>query len=198
MIERLQPKSRTAMRGPAPTVYGSCVPASRASGGSSQLGLGERPLVVDVRLAPRPLEQRVGRSLAQGATHRPLGADVPDERAGVDVLERHDVLRRQPLRELGPDSAGDDALGPDARRLHPGLVDAVVADQRVAERQNLRGVARVRDGFLVARHCRGEAGLAGRDAGSAHGVAREDGPVLEHEICGSRGHLTCISYVSTA
>ena len=38
MIERLQPRSRTTTRGPAPTAYGSSVHAASAGGGASRCG----------------------------------------------------------------------------------------------------------------------------------------------------------------
>ena len=80
------------------------------------------------------------------------------------AVERDDAPLAQPGGELGPRVAHHDALALHAVGLHPRLVDAVGADQRIREAEHLRDVARVGDGLLVAGHRGREAGLAGGDA----------------------------------
>jgi hypothetical protein len=135
---------------------------------------------VDVRLRPGEREQLLDRRLAEGAAHRPVLAHAADECARVDLLQRDDAFRGEPVRERGPRAPRDDPARVRASRLHPGRIHPVVADQRIREAEHLRGVARVGDGLLVARHRGGEAGLAGRGSVRAHGTAREDGSVLEN------------------
>ena len=57
--------------------------------------------------------------------------------------------------------------------------DAVVADHRRGEADELLGEAGVGDGLLVAGHGGGEDRLAEGDAGCADGLAVEDRAVLE-------------------
>src|SRR6185312_3062390 len=68
-----------------------------------------------------------------------------------------------------------------APRLRGGVLDTVVADHGGREGEQLPGVARIRERFLVARHRRCEHGLADRGAGRAHAHARPGRTVLEVE-----------------
>src|SRR5262249_34778416 len=170
-IERFEPRSTTVTRGPAPTENGSCAPTWRSS---------ERP-AVDRRLGERARVQLVDRRVAERAADDALVADPAHERARVDPCEGDDAALAQPACELRADVAHHDALALDAVGLHPRLVDAVGADQRIGETQDLGDVARVGDRLLVARHRRREARLARGDAGRAHADPVEDGPVLEHQ-----------------
>ena len=68
----------------------------------------------------------------------------------------------------------------DALGLEPAPIDAVVADQRVAEAEHLPDIARIGDRLLVAGHRRREADLARRDARRADRAAAEGRAVLEH------------------
>ena len=122
------------------------------------------------------------RRVAERAAEHAAVADLAHERARVDAGERDDAALAQPAGELGPRVAHDDALALHALRLHPRLVDAVGADQRVREAEHLRDVARIGDRLLVAGHRGREAGLARGDAGRADADARKDGAVLEDEM----------------
>ena len=68
--------------------------------------------------------------------------------------------------------------------------DAVVADHRRREADDLLGVARVGDDLLVAGHRGREDGLAEREALGADRLAAEDGPVLEGEEAGHDSYTT--------
>ena len=92
-------------------------------------------------------------------------------------------LRRQPLRPgVAAAAAHQRRLDPGLRRLEPRVVDAVVADHRRREGDELAREARVGDRLLVAGHRGREDGLAEGDAGGADRAGREDGAVLEGEI----------------
>jgi hypothetical protein len=123
---------------------------------------------------------RVG--LAERAAQDAAVADPAHERTRVDLLEGDDALLGEPGGERRPRAADDRPLALDALRLEARRVDPVVADERVAEAEHLRHVARIRYGLLVAGHRRGEAGLAGRDSRGADGATGEDGAVLENEM----------------
>src|SRR5205814_3732816 len=118
---------------------------------------------VDGRLRERPRAQLLDRRVAERAAHDTLVADAAHERARVDTGERDDAALAQPAGELRTDVPHDDALALDALRLHPRLVDAVGADQRIREAEHLGDVARIGDCLLVARHRGREAGFAGSD-----------------------------------
>ncbi len=66
-------------------------------------------------------------------------------------------------------------------RLGARVGDAVVADHRRREADDLLREARIGDGLLVAAHPGGEDGLAGGEALRADRLTAEDGPVLECE-----------------
>ena len=134
--------------------------ADRVRLGRADLAV-ERP-AVDERLGERARVELLDRRVAERAAQHAAVADLPHERPRVDAGERDDALLAQPRRELGPHVAHDDALALHAVGLHPRLVDAVGADQRVGEAEHLRDVARVGDRLLVAGHRGREAGLAGR------------------------------------
>ena len=146
-----------------------------------QLGLGLHPRPVEVRLRERAGVQLLGRRRAERAALGAVLAQPPHEGAGVDLLERDDAAPGEPRRPRGARAAHDDALGPDALRLEQALVHAVVADQRIGEREHLAGVARIRDRLLVARRGGREARLSRRHARSADGSAGEHGAVFQHK-----------------
>ena len=161
-----------------------------------RVGLGRADLAVERPAVDERLGQRAGLQLFHGrvaerAAEHAAVADLADERAGVEARQGDDALLAQPGRELGAGVAHDDALALDALRLHPRLVDAVGADERIGEAEHLRHVARVGDRLLVAGHRGREAGLAGGDARRAHGDSGEDRAVLEDEIV-HRFHPMCI------
>ena len=96
---------------------------------------------VDRRLGEGAVEQRGVVGLAEGATQRRARvADVAHQAAGVDVLDRDDAVVGEPPGEVRPRAAHDDGLALDGVGLEAALVDAVVADQRVAEHQHLGDV----------------------------------------------------------
>ena len=154
-IERFQPRSTTTTRGPAPTAYGSRVPTCAV----------ERP-AVDRRLRERARVELLDRRVAERAAQRRRRRGSC--RTSVARVDARRARRRRGSRShaanAGRAVAHDDALALHALRLHPRLVDAVVADQRVREAEHLRDVARVGDRLLVAGHRGREAGLAGGDA----------------------------------
>ena len=95
--------------------------------------------------------------------------------------ERRDAALVQPVRPLGPARlAHHDGARVRPRRLGAVLGDAVVADHRRGEADDLPAEARVGDDLLVAGH-------RGREDGLAEGVAgdrrsrRGRRLVLEHE-----------------
>src|SRR4029077_10502072 len=114
----------------------------------------------------------------------------------VDPAERRDSAVAQPLQ---PDSlcsgrvlpvlalAHDHAAGLDALGLHRVAGDAVVADQRVGEGDDLPGVGGIGDRLLVAGHRGVEDDLAGDVAARAEQLAVEPGAVLEQDVA---AHVT--------
>ena len=78
--------------------------------------------------------------------------------------------------------AHDHRARPDALGLHRLGADAVVADVRVGERDDLVREARVGDGLLVARHAGREDDLAGGRVRRAAGDAVEARAVLEQDV----------------
>ena len=143
-------------------------------------------LALHRRLLRDQLERLVGAEIVLvgdgGGAHRAGIADAEDELARVELLERDDALRGQPLRPgIAAAAAHQRGLDPGLRRLEPRVVDAVVADHRRREGDELAREARVGDRLLVAGHGGREDGLAERDAGGADRAGREDGAVLEGE-----------------
>ena len=65
-------------------------------------------------------------------------------------------------------------------------IDAVVADMRVSEGDDLLAVARVREDFLIAGHGGVEHHLADRGAGRSNRIANKDRAVCERQN-GGRG-----------
>ena len=93
---------------------------------------------------------------------------------------------RAPVARLGRQALRDEAEGGDVGRLQILGVGPHVADMREGERDDLPGVARVRQRLLVAGHARIEADLAGLAVTvGAEAFAPEHGAVRENE--GGRG-----------
>src|SRR5581483_3067279 len=114
--------------------------------------------------------------------HRAEVADLQHEGAGVDARERDDAALVQPVGPLGTASlAHEDRLRVHAPRLRARLGDAVVADHRRREADDLLREARIGDGLLVAAHTGGEHGLSGGEALRGDRLAAEDRSVLECE-----------------
>ena len=130
------------------------------------------------RPAPRPPSPpshrgRSRRPVADRRPHRAPVAQVQDERARVDPVERDHAVLAQPVRPCRAlRLAHDDALHVDAAGLRAALADAVVADHRRREAEDLLRVARVGDELLVAGHRGREDGLAEGDALGADRLGR--------------------------
>ena len=102
----------------------------------------------------------VGVAVTEGAGQGAVGAEVTRQSSGVDAHDGRDaVLAQEPLerpdrtpvgRDVG-EFAHHDALAPRSQRLVVERRDAVVADVRVREADDLTGVAGVGDDLLVAR-----------------------------------------------
>ena len=136
------------------------------------------------RLLAHRGERLVDRDVARsrGGAHRTALAQVEDEAARVDSRERDDAALVQPVRPRRPARLAHERRAR-VRPLRLGARgrDAVVADHRRGEADELLGVARVGDDLLVARHRRREDGLAERAARRRDRLAFEDRAVLEHE-----------------
>ena len=157
-------------------------------------------VAVDVRLGRRDLgdERRalhrrpradgverlrlVQRARDRDRAHRAALAQAEHERARVDPGQRDDPVLLQPVRPLRPARlAHQHRLRVRSGRLGAAGGDAVVADHRRREADELLGEARVGDGLLVAGHRGREDGLAEGDARRADRLAAEDRAVLERE-----------------
>src|SRR5262249_16500031 len=124
-------------------------------------------------------------------SHRSFVAQPEDERARVDPLQPDETALTEPGRPLlSPERAHESRL----RVRRPGLAallgDAVVADHRGGEADELSGVAGVGDGLLVSRHAGREDGLAEGDAVRRHRTSPVDGPVFENEVTGAHASNT--------
>ena len=143
----------------APSIEGSAAIRSRASASGSSAGK------MPPRIAPR---SRMWRTSARVST--PLIAGTPQSREPVEpaALGGGDVLA-----VLGV--AHDDAAGVDAVGLHRRGRDAVVADQRIGEDDDLARVGGVGDRLLVAGHRGVEDDLAGDRPGVGRRARRRSG-----------------------
>ena len=108
--------------------------------------------------------------------------------------EPDDAARAQPLvemaggaevRRLGDVGAQDDAARARRRRHVDGLdvfvVGADVADMREGEGDDLPGIGRIGQDFLIAGHRGVEADLADRVAGGAEAETLQHGAVRQHQ-----------------
>ncbi len=138
---------------------------------------------------------RAGREDA--AAHRAAIADVADDGAGVDAADPRHAAVGEPvepaalrggnvLAVLG--IAHDDAAGVDAIGLHRRGGDAVVADQRVGEDDDLPRVRGIRHRLLVPGHPSVEDHLPGNRTPSGTSQPIEPSPVLEKEEAIRRTH----------
>ena len=128
------------------------------------------------------------------AAHRARAADVAHERARVDAGDRRDAAVAQPVQPAALGVGGvlavdrrahDRRARPWAVGLHRLLRDAVVADVRVGEGDELAGEGRVGHRLLVAAHAGREDDLAGDHRlvrVRAARVAVEAGAVLEQDV----------------
>ena len=124
------------------------------------------------------------------AAHGALVADVPHERACIYLCDRRDAAVAQPGEPAALGARGvlavdrlahDDGARMDPVGLHRLRGDAVVADQRVGENDDLAGVAGIGHGLLVAGHRGVEDHLAETIDRCADQLAVEAGPVLQEQ-----------------
>ena len=134
-----------------------------------------------VACARRPRPRDRGLVGAERARQRAVVAQVAGEAAGVDPgdarARRARASRSSSERSAAPvaraarEVAHDHARAERAAALVVGRVDAVVADVRVGEGDDLPRVRRVGDDLLVARQRGVEHDLAGRDAAASAPIA---------------------------
>ena len=131
------------------------------------------------------IERRTGH---HRAVLRAAIAQQACEFAGVDLRNRDDAAGFQPFRQrdLAAPTAGaarhvahDQAGRPDVAGLVVEIGAAGVADVGIRERDQLTGVGRIGQDFLIAGHGRIEHDLAHGQAGRAYGFALEYGAVFE-------------------
>ena len=138
------------------------------------------------RLAPR--RSRAGKTPPRIA---PALADVADQRARVDAGDRRDAAVAQPVQPAALGAGASSRLTAArmiaarawiAVGLHRLGADAVVADVRVGEGDELAGEARVGHRLLVAGHAGREDDLADRVGVGAARLAVEARAVLEQDV----------------
>ena len=143
---------------------------------------------------------RLGATVAHGdREHRAAIAQVADERAGVDLGEHDDALRAQPVEHAGAPGGRRVARLVAEQRAHLGArrllgcgLDAVVADHRGREAEQLAVEARIGERLLVAGHARREDGLADGAGRRTDADRREDRAV--REVQGSRSHAATVAF----
>ncbi len=126
----------------------------------------------------------LGAGVGTGGDATPLHAGlahVGHDRAGVEVVHGGDAGGLEPRCHLVGELAGDGGRGVDAVGLEALLADAVVADERVGEGENLSLVGRVGQRLLVARVGRREDQFAPCPPGCP-GPPLENGAVLHRDV----------------
>jgi uncharacterized protein YqeY len=139
------------------------------------------------------IERAVGRVGDDGVGHA-LVADERGQGPGVDARQADDATRLQPRVEmprraivgrLGHLGGDDDAARPvglvHVDRLDVLLVRADIADMREGEGDDLPGIGRIGEDFLIARHRRVEADLADGVSRRAEAEALQHGSVRQHQ-----------------
>src|ERR671923_823058 len=117
--------------------------------------------------------------------HRAAPPQVEHERPRVDSGQGRNALAAQPVGPPRPASlTHDDGARVHAPRLRAYGRDAVVADHRRREGDDLLRVAGIGDDLLVTGHRRREDGLAEAGALRTDGLAPEQRPVLEEQEAG--------------
>ena len=132
----------------------------------------------------------IGDAVADGAVRHALFADQRRQRAGVDPRQRRDVVLLQPAvqrhqaaivgRMLGI-GANNEAAHHRRQGLDVLVIGADNADVRKREGDDLPGVGRIGQDFLVASHGGVEADLAHRDARRAEAGALEAAAIGQHQ-----------------
>src|SRR4029453_1284718 len=94
-------------------------------------------------------------------SHCSFVADVTHEGSRIDSFDRNDLPSFQvisqtflgaPVRGYTAGLAHHETFNPRARRLRILLINSVVADQRISHADNLTGIRRVCEHFLIASH----------------------------------------------
>ena len=123
-----------------------------------------------------------------GRAHGATLADGQGQRAGVDVLDCDDAALaeevgqtpdRLPVAGLAAHVVHDEATQVQVTGLHVPLVDAIVSDLGVGQRDDLAGVGRIAHDLLVADHRGVEDDLAEGLAGRACRTSLQHHAVLE-------------------
>ena len=149
---------------------------------------------VQVVIARQFVQLVLGRFRAVGrnqAHHHAVVAQSPRQGAGVDAANAGDVvfLEESVQGHVAGAVAGqvavladDERRRPDSARFKIGAVDAVVAHQRIGERDHLAGVRWVGENFLVAGHCGVEHHLAPTVPLRPEGLASEYRAVFQDQM----------------
>ncbi len=151
---------------------------------------------VNVAVASRRLQtgQRLLGSLVRsdGSHHHARRAQTPGQRPSIDSTDSNDAVVAQVLLQptTGTRVAGhltvlphDEAANLDATRLDIAVIDAVVADKRVGQDEDLAGVGRIGQHLLIAGHAGAEHDLTIGMPRRAQRVAAEHGAVFKDETC---------------
>ena len=194
MIERLMPVSSAMMRGPSPSPW---VSGSRHRHLAGEVAADHARLGVHAlhRLAPAACAaekippriapaSRMWRTSARVSTPLMPGTPLLAQPVQPALLGARGVGR---VDRVAHDRGG----GVDAAGLHRRLADAVVADVRRGEGDQLAREARVGHRLLVARHAGREDDLAGHLALGADGVAVQARAVLEQQVRRGAHLITC-------
>ncbi len=153
------------------------------------------------------VEDAIGGMRDDGVGHA-LFADQRGERAGVDARQGNDAALLQPLVETTGGAVvgrvgdiglehGADGAGPRSRVevLDVLAIGADIADMREGEGDDLAGIGRIGEDFLVAGECRVEADFGDGGASGAEAATFDDGAVSQHQQggrlfgCPRGGHL---------
>ncbi len=131
-----------------------------------------------------------------GAILCALGADVARQRPRIDAGNAGDALHLQPLievvrsaevRGVGDILAQDEAGNAGLLGFDIFHIGADIADMREGEGDDLPGIARVGEDFLIAGHRRVEADFPGGDALGADAMAGKHRPIRKNQCGVGRG-----------
>ena len=136
-----------------------------------------------------PFSRRILRQLA--------GVDLGDGDHVAAVEELRQRLGGAPVRVQQRQVADHEPGGMDRVRLEVVRVGPGIADVGIGERDDLAGIGRVGQDFLVARHGGVEHHLARRGPGGADGNAAEHGAVLESQNSGCRHDCASVAGLHT-
>ena len=124
-------------------------------------------------------------------------AEMEDEAARIDPGERDDAVLAEPIRPLRPARLAHEHRARVRRRRLGALVgDAVVADHRRGEADELILEARIGDRLLVAGHAGREDSLAERVALGADRLAVPDRAVFKREVAHSNATFPPASVIA--